>query len=60
MSAEKMMQAYRMLFEIEYNLREEIQRRMLNTYGVMWEKVGPRIEKRSPFENNSRISIFMI
>jgi hypothetical protein len=42
MSAEKMIQAYRMLFEIEYNLRKEIQKRMYNCYGVMWEKVGPR------------------
>jgi hypothetical protein len=32
MSAEKMMQAYRMLFEIEYNLREEIRARMIRTY----------------------------
>lgn len=48
MSGEKMMQAYRMLFEIEYSLKEEIRTRMLNKYGVTWEHSAPRLEKRMP------------
>ncbi|WLD93351.1 hypothetical protein [Alkalihalobacillus sp. AL-G] len=52
MSINKMVKAYQKVYEIETNLRDKVDKKMINHYGDNWYSAAPKREKKLRIKKN--------